>query len=291
MAKADLPPHRPTGTVALALASTLTGTVLGIGVAGAMGLLCVQFGHLERACRKAAGNTQCRCFEHRPPLQRARILVLGDSTGVGVGAADPRESLAGLLATEFPNAEIVNASVAGARIADVLKQCREQRWSAHAFDLVLLHAGGNDVLRLTGWSALTTDAAELLEHLRDVGKRIIWMGVANIGLSPLFIAPFSWWMSARTRKASRLFAACARSAGVEFIDFFSERRHDVFSRECGKYYAADGLHPSSHSYRYCYEVLKHQTPLAVVLQAAAERRRRPRPAADLPPLSPRGATS
>ncbi len=266
------------------------GALIGIGAAGLMGLVCVQAGQLLRALRKADHTGACECFEHRPALRRARVLVLGDSTGVGIGAADPHDSLAGLLAAEFPNAEVVNASVAGARLVDVIEQCRMQHWPPHHFDLVLLHAGGNDVLRLTDWRALTTDATHLLEQLRCVGKRTIWMGVANIGLSPLFIAPFSWWLSARTRKASRIFATCAARAGVEFVSFFHERGRDVFSSECRKYYSTDGLHPSSHSYRFCYEVLKRRTGMANALRAAADRRRLPRRARSAWPIASPGAT-
>lgn len=267
-----------------------TGAALGLGLAG---LACVQWHQLAHAHRKAGGRDKVwACFEHRPALQRARVLVLGDSTGVGIGAATPGQSLAGLLADEFPNAEVVNASRAGARLADVLRQCREGEWNGQSFDVVLLHAGGNDVLRMTPWKALTADADELLERLRTVGRRTIWLGIANIGLSPLFIAPFSWWMSARTRKASHLFAACSRKAGVEFVSFFHERRDDPFSREYAKYFSPDGLHPSSDSYRYCYEAIKRETQLKAALSAAAERRRQPRAAgrgARAHPVQPRPA--
>jgi lysophospholipase L1-like esterase len=269
--------RRRRGLDRLAAGVSRPAAVLGLALAASTGLACIQFDHLRRALRKAARRAAPpRRFEHRPAVQRARVLVLGDSTGVGIGAADPRDSLAGLLAAEFPNAEIVNASMAGARLADVLRYCRQAHWPAQGFDVVLLHVGGNDVLRMTGWKSLAADAAELLERLRGVSKRTIWMGVANIGLSPLFIAPFSWWLSVRTQKAARLFAACAEEAGAEFISFYRDRRHDVFSRDCDRYYSADGLHPSSHSYRYCYEVLKRRSRLTAALESAVERRRRPR---------------
>lgn len=259
-------PLRPIGDHPAATATA----VAALGALGLIGLAWLQVKQLRCALHRAGpGVAEGRCFEHRPRVRRARVLVLGDSTGVGIGATTPRQSLAGLLGAEFPQAEVVNCSVAGARLADVLRQCREHDWPARSFDLVLLHVGGNDVLRLTDWSAMSAEATELLGRLRHVGRRTIWLGMANIGLSPLFIAPFSWWLSARTRRASRLFAACARDAGVEFVSFFREHGDDIFSKERDKYFSADGLHPSSQSYRYCWEVLKRQTRLPAALRQAA----------------------
>ena len=73
----------------------------------------------------------------------------------------------------------------------------------------------------------------------------VWAGVANVGLAPLFLPPFFWVLSARTRRVTRLLRACAREHGAEFVDFFRERATDPFSADPARYYAADRVHPSA----------------------------------------------
>ena len=65
-----------------------------------------------------------RRFERRLSARRAAMLILGDSTGVGVGATLPEESIAGLLAADYPDADIVNVAVSGTRVADAIAQVR-----------------------------------------------------------------------------------------------------------------------------------------------------------------------
>ena len=234
---------------------------------------------LQRAVAQArAGLRGARGYEHRPPQSRARVLVLGDSTGVGIGAERPADSVAGLLAAEHPGAEVVNLCRAGARAADVLAQLERRAFDDRAFDLVLLHVGGNDVLRLTPQARLDATVERLLPELARIARRRIWLSSANVGLAPLFMAPFSWFYSARTR---RVFARCADAAarhGVEFVNFYRPAGDCPFARDIETYYASDRLHPSSASYRYCWEVLKRECRLHGPLR----RRRAPPRARGLP---------
>lgn len=55
-------------------------------------------------------------------------------------------------------------------------------------------------------------AARLLDALRGRARRVLWVGMANVGLAPLFLPPFSWWMTARTRRANGLLAAQMQAA-------------------------------------------------------------------------------
>jgi CBS domain-containing protein/lysophospholipase L1-like esterase len=216
-----------------------------------------------RRSRRVAG--QARAFEVHPPQSRVRVLLLGDSTGVGVGAGSPEASLPGLLAAEFPQVEIVNRSCNGARVADVLRQLAPSLDSGERYDLALVLAGGNDVLRMTPHRLLQRHARELLQGLVQVAARTVWMGCANIGASPVLMAPLSWWMGWQTGRTMRLLASQAQTHGAEFIDFFVPRRSDLFSRHAGIYFADDGLHPSALSYRHGFEVLKRRAELNALL--------------------------
>lgn len=61
-------------------------------------------------------------LQHAPRGARMRLLIVGDSTGVGTGAGQARDSVAGLLAREFPLLHIENRARDGATLADVAGQ-------------------------------------------------------------------------------------------------------------------------------------------------------------------------
>ncbi|MBE7940075.1 MULTISPECIES: GDSL-type esterase/lipase family protein [Ramlibacter] len=211
---------------------------------------------LDGIARARADAAAARGAWSRPvgePLRR--VLVLGDSTGVGVGADPGRDSIAALLAREHPQAHVLNLSASGARVADMLAQAR-QAAAQGPWDLVLVLGGGNDVLQRTPWPALAASADALLATLRGRSGRVVWAGMANVGLAPLFLRPLGWWVSLRTRRAVRLYrAACARQ-GARFVDFFCEAGEDPFSAEPARYYARDGVHPSAAAYALCWQRLR-----------------------------------
>ena len=74
----------------------------------------------RRRARTRARGASANRSSAGVPKSALRVLVLGDSTGVGIGANRPEESIAGLLAQDFPAADIVNVSRSGARVADAL---------------------------------------------------------------------------------------------------------------------------------------------------------------------------
>lgn len=185
-----------------------------------------------------------------------RVLVLGDSTGVGIGANCPEESVAGLLATEFPDADIVNVSRSGARVADALAQARECNQSALHFDVALLHIGGNDVLRATPRQKLAEDCRLLMTELSALADQTVWLGPVDIGVVPLFPPPFSWLFRARSRAAAAAFAECAATYRVAFIDFSRGDHATRFASSRRRHFAADGLHPNSSTYSYGYAVMR-----------------------------------
>ena len=70
-------------------------------------------------------------LQHAPRDARMRLLIVGDSTGVGTGAGQARDSVAGLLAREFPLLHIENRARDGATLADVAGQLGEDRPFRH----------------------------------------------------------------------------------------------------------------------------------------------------------------
>jgi len=213
---------------------------------------------IRRARRFAAAG---RRFERRLSARRATVLILGDSTGVGVGATLPEESIAGLLAADYPDADIVNIAVSGTRVADAIAQVRECLEAGLRFDLALLHVGGNDVVVDTPLQQLTADCDTLLEELARVAIRTVWLGPPDLGLAPLFPRAYAWVMASRSRVASRVFSAAAARHGVVFVDFSAPSHVAYFRKKRRQHFAVDGFHPNSASYKYGYATARQMLGL------------------------------
>ena len=187
-----------------------------LALAGALLETAAFWRGIGRARRLAAAG---RRFERRLSARRAATLILGDSTGVGVGATLPEESIAGLLAADYPDADIVNVAVSGARIADATAQVQQCLDAGLRFDLALLHVGGNDVVADTPLNQLADDCDTLLRGLAGLAVRTAWLGPPDLGLAPLFPRPYAWVMASRSRAASQVFSAAAARHDVVFVDF------------------------------------------------------------------------
>ncbi len=243
----------------------------------AIGLLSVtaaQWLRVRHALRTArTASSVARPYECKPEQPLARVLVLGDSTGVGLGANLPDESIPGMLSAEHPQVEITNLSVSGARLEDVRKQASALApdGSTPPYDLILMMVGGNDVLRLTPMARLTQEADVLLPELTRLGTKVLWLCSANLGLAPVFMAPWSWWASLRTYRVCMLFERMAARYGVLFISVFRQRGEEPFTNEPSMYFSLDGVHPSSAAYRVCYEHLREAACLNELIRDAERR--------------------
>lgn len=192
-------------------------------------------------------------FSRENPISQIYILVVGDSTAVGVGAQDPRDSIAGRLGKDYPNAEIVNLGKTGALISEVPEQLHGAK--GKNFDLVLVQAGGNDILRFTELSQLKKDVTAVLEQARGMGDQVVLMTTGNVGNAPFFPRPIGWIYTQRTRAAREIFIHAAKDAGVIYVDLFTERGDDPFLKDPQKFHAPDMLHPSGEGYGIWYKKL------------------------------------
>ena len=201
------------------------------------------------------------------PLGATRsLLVVGDSTGVGTGATSPQNSLAGLIGQAYPRWQIVNRARDGAKFADVADQLGgDQR-----FDIVLVQAGGNDVIRLRSLSDMHDDIARVANLARQRGKTVVWMPAGNLGNAPFFYPPVSWWMTWRSRTMHGAVQDAAVRTGAIYVGLFHERRDDPFVID-RNLSASDGLHPSDAGYREWWQALMVRSDLAPVLSRLGNR--------------------
>lgn len=129
-------------------------TWLARGLAGALlAATAAQTARVALGVRRAnAFSSRAQRYARQLEHPSHRLLIVGDSTGVGLGAVSIEDSLAGRLARDFPQASIENRAELGARIACVLGQLADVN---AGYDAVLIAAGGNDILRRTPYGDLS----------------------------------------------------------------------------------------------------------------------------------------
>lgn len=203
-------------------------------------------------------------FQNTPPGAQRSLLVVGDSTGAGTGASSPQTSLPGLIAADNPGLRIVNHARVGAKFRDV----QQQLAGAGNFDAVLIMAGGNDVLRLTGADDLRADVLAAARNAREHAPTVILLPPGNVGNAPFFFAPWSWLMRSRAQGLHAAVREVAAQTGAVYVNLYKDRADDPFAQEPKRFNAEDGLHPSDAGYRLWYSALQMQAQFGQRLAAA-----------------------
>ncbi len=184
------------------------------------------------------------------PYQRAvgtgTVLVIGDSTGVGVGVSTPEDSIAGLIALLYADRRVENHSVSGAQIQDIEGQLAKA--GEEHFALILLQIGANDIIRFRSSTKAGKEIAPLLQKLVQRADRVIFISAGNVGgayLFPWFLRPYYHHL---TLQYHAEFARVSSKAGVVYVNLYTPPKQDLFILEPTVYFAGDRLHPSSAGY-------------------------------------------
>lgn len=201
-------------------------------------------------------------FQQNPVNAKLSLLIVGDSTGVGTGASAPGNSLAGLLGSAYPGLRIDNRARDGATFADVVRQFE----GTQRFDLVLIQAGGNDVIRLRSDDDVRADIDRVTALARERSDRVVLMPAGNVGNAPFFFAPVSGYMTQRARRMHGFVRESAARHGAVVVNLFKEKGDDPFVQVPGLH-AVDGLHPSDAGYRLWRDELLAQSGWAETLAA------------------------
>lgn len=241
---------------------------------------------LQAGCAATRVARSVAMARESEPLQRpidnptARLLIVGDSTAVGTGASSPVTSLAGWLARSDPGLHIENRARDGATFADLPAQLQGDG----RFDAVLIHAGGNDVIRLRDLDAVAADIDRATRLALQRADLVVLMPAGNVGNAPFFFAPLSWWMTARSRRLHAAVRDAAARHGAIYVNLFKERADDPFAQR-RELNASDGLHPSDAGYRVWFDELTAQSRLGERLAQAADGRVPAAPRASVEPTA------
>lgn len=216
--------------------------------------------HLFRTGKELAANA--RAFEQYPEVAAhglgPKVLFIGDSTAVGTGASDARESTAGRYGALYPAATVVNKGRNGMRTSELAQKLDEVEDGA--FDLVVLQIGGNDIVYFTDFGELETSLDTVLQKaqtkLKDASGKVILLSCGDVGAAPFFPRVVAPLWSRRTRQVRVIFLKAAEKYGARYVDLYVDKEHDVFRQDPKRYYAADSFHPSSEGYRVWFEEIQ-----------------------------------
>lgn len=182
-----------------------------------------------------------------------RILVMGDSSAVGVGADFSKDSIAGRIAQDYPNASIVNQAINGAKTHEVFDQFPQ---SSSTFNIVHLQIGGNDIVRFTNLDELETSIDRLLDAATNYADTVFLLTSGNVGTSKLLPFGTRWAYTQRTKAVRSIFMKAAKKYGVVYIDIFRSPKNDPYYQNPEIYYSPDFFHPSSKGYEDWYGFVK-----------------------------------
>ncbi|WP_374256359.1 SGNH/GDSL hydrolase family protein [Aquabacterium sp.] len=173
-----------------------------------------------------------------------RVLILGDSSAAGVGAAHQDEALSGQLSCALAPHFAVQWSLqacTGHRIQDVMAAVRQL--PPEPWDVVVVAVGVNDatgMTRLSAWlDGLTTVRAQLRQQ--HGAPWLVWSALPPVHHFPALPQPLRWYLgrcARRLERALRTWAAQHDDCVVADVIFPMDQR----------FMATDGFHPGPLAY-------------------------------------------
>ena len=186
---------------------------------------------------------------------RTTMLVLGDSTGAGVGAERPEDSVAGRLAAHLGATYVENYAESGAMVEDLFGQIKEAKLPE--YDVILVQIGGNDILAFHDAKRTAVRLSEAFGTLPRAGRMFL-MCVGNMGGATLFPPPMRPFHTLVNRAFHKEFERVAHGWHATYINLYDPFFKDPFLRDPQRYLSRDGLHPSSYGYGLWFDKLKAQ---------------------------------
>ncbi|WP_306046507.1 SGNH/GDSL hydrolase family protein [Nioella sp. MMSF_3534] len=172
-----------------------------------------------------------------------RLLILGDSSAAGVGAAHQGEALSGQLAAALaPHRRLTWQLEARTGATSRSTLTRLETLPRQHFDIVLLVLGVNDV---TSFAPLTRILADRAQIAQEVAARLntpnlIITGIPPLAQFPLLPDPLRWILGQRAARLERQLHAQAERAGHLYLPFSMPMQPDLM--------AEDGFHPAPQAY-------------------------------------------
>jgi len=206
--------------------------------------------------------------------QELRLVVMGDSTGAGVGVEAVGETVGGQLAQRLARrgwrVRLAGVSVSGSRCRDLGPQV--SRALLGRPDIAVICIGANDALRGSTLPSIRRDLGHAVGRLNASGVHTLVGTCPDLGAARALGQPLRLIAGRRGRKVAVAEAAATRASGGEPIDI-GRITGPVFRSDPGTL-SEDCFHPSADGYRLWAEALHPAVEAAAGRSAAAGPRRR-----------------
>ncbi|MFG3703872.1 SGNH/GDSL hydrolase family protein [Micromonospora sp. NPDC047670] len=217
---------------------------------------------LGLALRATVGRTGA------PPL---RLVLLGDSSALGVGVERLDDTIGGQLANllaEGPNGRRVHLSsvgVSGSRSTDLATQVARALLGERP-DVAVILIGANDATTLRRPAEAAAYLGAAVHRLREARVEVVVGTCPDLGAVRAIAPPLRHVVGWSGRRVARAQAAAVLEAGGTVVDLATEAG-PVFRADAGTL-CHDGYHPSADGYR----VWAHALLPAVAAAAAVASR-------------------
>lgn len=178
------------------------------------------------------------------------VLVLGDSTAVGVGARVKEESLAALFSNAVRATNVENRAISGARVADLTREI--ELTTERSYRYILIGIGANDIVRFKSADEAALELTTAITQLPKYEHLVVYVA-GNVGATQLFPWLLNKPYTELTLAYHEAFKRVVESERGIYIDLYEPPERDPFVRDPDRYFAADGFHPSSAGYRIWFE--------------------------------------
>lgn len=176
------------------------------------------------------------------------VVWLGDSTAAGVGSTSLSSTLPEQVAAALGQpVRLTVLAHSGDTVADVVRNQLPRVAAANPTE-IFISIGANDVTHLTPRSAFRRSYAQMLAGLPPSVRRLVVLGVPDMGSAPRVPQPLralSGWRGRMLDTDVR--HILARAPGAVYVDIASTAG-PAFRRDPHRYFAKDLYHPNDAGY-------------------------------------------
>jgi lysophospholipase L1-like esterase len=195
-----------------------------------------------------------KSFSVEPKNPKRRILVIGDSVVLGVGASDGAHSLVGKIAELYPTSSVIGCGMIGGKTENVLEMLKRKKIDSK-LDLIIIMCGGMDVLHFTPPEKYRRNLSDLFKEAKKYTTNVTYILMPNAGVAPIFPFPVSLLYTYYSRKLCKVAQEVTSQEQVTPIHLFNEKKNDPLY---GRFdlYADDLSHPNNKGYSVWFGAVK-----------------------------------
>jgi lysophospholipase L1-like esterase len=187
---------------------------------------------------------------HAPPL---RLVLLGDSSALGVGVSRVQDTVGGHLAAllnregmQSRRVELSTVAVARSRSVDLATQVA-RALLGHRPDVAVILVGANDATGLRRPAEAAAHLAAAVRRLRAAGAAVVVGTCPDLGAVRAVAPPLRQMVGWLGRRMAQAQIRAATDAGASVVDLAAETG-PVFRADRGTL-CHDGYHPSADGYQ------------------------------------------